>query len=364
MRDARTPAIKLFVLATAVLIGCAVDVEVQSPSPVQVGDQVTYEITLTNRTACPLPDFAVNVLPLLDEQEQEAATGELFDELGITLRDLCEAVRTGIPPVINPIARTDDRVVPFLQPASGDPVPLEAATCMQDVDGSTGLTFFQCIVPGLAPGASETASVMVTADTAGTFLSVTGSLARPAGICRGGADAGKVCLSGQQCDSNECADGFCEGGGTPGNGCNSDEDCDGGSCVLCATCPGAGFCSGGSDEPGAVCSEDDDCPSGSCVCGASIVCTETVVFEPEPNGSECDEAVECESLLCEDGVCCEEVCVPDQHCNIQGSEGVCTDLGAPAPAVSSGGMIVAILLLLASGGLGVWRLTARRSGGS
>jgi hypothetical protein len=53
-----------------------------------------------------------------------------------------------------------------------------------------------------------------------------------------------------------------------------------------------------------------------------------------PNGGECEEASQCASLVCEDGVC----------------------TAAPAPAMSADALAVALIVLLGLGALGVWRM--------
>jgi len=52
-------------------------------------------------------------------------------------------------------------------------------------------------------------------------------------------------------------------------------------------------------------------------------------------------------LFCTDGVCCDDPCTgPNQTCNLPGREGTCLTVApAPAPTVSSTGLLFGIALL-------------------
>jgi hypothetical protein len=52
---------------------------------------------------------------------------------------------------------------------------------------------------------------------------------------------------------------------------------------------------------------------------------------PKANGQSCAGDVECQGGLCVDGVCCRSTCGLCQACNVAGSEGTCTAVGAGTP---------------------------------
>jgi len=60
---------------------------------------------------------------------------------------------------------------------------------------------------------------------------------------------------------------------------------------------------------------------------------------------------------CVDDTCCAEPsCPPGQSCDNPGHAGECSkNPSEPAPALSRGGLVAATILLLALGGMTVWR---------
>jgi hypothetical protein len=76
-----------------------------------------------------------------------------------------------------------------------------------------------------------------------------------------------------------------------------------------------------------------------------------------PNGGACDDPVDCTSGNCVDDVCCADTsCPPGQSCDNPGNAGMCSpDPTAPAPALSRGGMLLALAILVALGGVAVLR---------
>jgi hypothetical protein len=69
--------------------------------------------------------------------------------------------------------------------------------------------------------------------------------------------------------------------------------------------------------------------------------------------------MQCLSMICEDGVCCDRVCDgPDEICDLPGREGTCLSLQtAPAPALSGMAKVLAlgVLLLIAASQLLLFR---------
>ena len=80
-----------------------------------------------------------------------------------------------------------------------------------------------------------------------------------------------------------------------------------------------------------------------------------------PNGGGCADPVACVSGNCVDDTCCiDPSCPPGQSCDNPGNVGLCSaDPVAPAPALSSGGGVLAVTLLIAIGAIALlrWRRT-------
>jgi len=76
-----------------------------------------------------------------------------------------------------------------------------------------------------------------------------------------------------------------------------------------------------------------------------------------PPGHLCGDPGECSPMFCVDGVCCDTACTgANQSCNVPGREGECLSvLPAPAPALSSVGLLIGALLLAVVGTLGLLR---------
>ncbi len=125
------------------------------------------------------------------------------------------------------------------------------------------------------------------------------------GAGRCGTPAGARCRDDGDCALGACTDGVC-----------CEEECDE-PCRSCAVEGSEGRCAlvpPGSDP-------DSDC-EGSEVCGASGSCVRR-------EGMPCEEAGDCLSAFCTDGVCCEEACGGTcRACDRPGLEGAC----APLPA--------------------------------
>jgi hypothetical protein len=80
-----------------------------------------------------------------------------------------------------------------------------------------------------------------------------------------------------------------------------------------------------------------------------------------PNGGGCADPVDCVSGNCVDDTCCTDPsCPPGQSCDNPGNLGLCSaDPLAPAPALSSGGGVLAVTLLIVVGAIALlrWRRT-------
>jgi hypothetical protein len=67
---------------------------------------------------------------------------------------------------------------------------------------------------------------------------------------------------------------------------------------------------------------------------------------PIPNGGACTSGPACASGFCVDLVCCDTACSgPMQSCNVPQHIGTCTSIANAAPATSTTGLVVGVLLL-------------------
>ena len=77
-----------------------------------------------------------------------------------------------------------------------------------------------------------------------------------------------------------------------------------------------------------------------------------------PPGHDCTLPSQCDPMFCApQGVCCDAPCTgPNQTCDLPGREGECLTIApAPAPVLSSTGLLIGALLLAAVGTLGLIR---------
>jgi len=82
--------------------------------------------------------------------------------------------------------------------------------------------------------------------------------------------------------------------------------------------------------------------------------TPTVTPTPKPNGAACNTGSVCASTFCVDGVCCDTACSgPQERCDLR--DGTCLDTGAPAPLLSTHGLVIAGLTLCAVAALALAR---------
>ena len=79
-----------------------------------------------------------------------------------------------------------------------------------------------------------------------------------------------------------------------------------------------------------------------------------------PDGSDCNDPTDCLSGNCVEDVCCDTPCdQPGEICNAAGDRGTCVQPVAPAPAVSTRGLLFATAVLL---GLGLVAILSLRRG--
>ncbi len=355
----------------AALVGCGVDVDmVMTPNPVVLGEDVTIEITGTNRTQCLAPRVRFVLFPLLNAQQKMDFDQELQQTLPFGLDEICAAAEADTPLEIDPNDLPTPAPLAALATAGGQvAVPAVGATCMAaPTPVPSGPATVFCEAAGVAPGDAATASIMLPATSVGTLFSLVVGLSNPAGICRGGADTGNACEVDDDCDLDDCADGFCVGGNDAGDGCDEDNDCDALDCLICESCSSGGICS--APQAGQACTSDDECGvDGSCLCGIALDCGEVEVITPTPTstptatpgvpGEACAVDSQCQSAVCADGVCCDRLCDdPLESCNLSGLEGTCAVVSAPVPAASHRSLLLALGIIAVVGVLGITRLRA------
>ncbi len=94
---------------------------------------------------------------------------------------------------------------------------------------------------------------------------------------------------------------------------------------------------------------------------ATSTATATATDTRVPNGGGCEDPVDCVSGNCVDDTCCTDPsCPPGQSCDNPGNVGLCSaDPVAPAPALSPGGGVLTVTLLIAVGAIALlrWRRT-------
>jgi hypothetical protein len=76
-----------------------------------------------------------------------------------------------------------------------------------------------------------------------------------------------------------------------------------------------------------------------------------------PPGEACTDPGQCDPMFCVDSVCCDQACTgANQRCDLPGREGECLTISpAPAPVLSSTGLLIGALLLAAVGTIGLIR---------
>lgn len=242
------PSSRLFLAALAALCaGCGVDVEIMGGETATCDGRVTYQIKLTNLSACPLisiadaeSPFDFVFLPLVPEEE--------IDENGI-LGQVCGSIPAAHGPLL-----VEGGSIP-MDMARGvlasTPSAAVSATCT-----GTGVSCFDlpgdlffapgvaCLLGSLAPDEMITLSCEAQAGSdVGTFFNpvIAGFIA--SGVCKEGPGQGDACDTNEDCgDGGVCGNGICDGGDNDGNGCDTT--------ATPSECPGGGACVDCSDNEG------------------------------------------------------------------------------------------------------------------
>ena len=121
----------------------------------------------------------------------------------------------------------------------------------------------------------------------------------------------------------------------------------------CSVCDGVDACAGDT-----LCDDDTQECFGAPTRTPTVTPTGTPTNTPASLGAACSAPSECQSGFCASGVCCNTACdQPSQQCYLPGRAGLCSSTAAPAPAMSTPGLLLGALLLT---GVGVLALARRR----
>jgi hypothetical protein len=289
-------------LAAAMLAGCAIDVDLSStPSTQNVGQPVTFDVSVRNRTTCPVGgviavlvpfiprNFIINQIP---DPDLRAALSALVDAFcsgaDVTPPDGAGTCRLEDGELICDLIPQMSLPGPFAEAAvattdSGDDVTCASdghrITCRfphavveqamaQAAQSEPSIGSLQCVpcanvaVCGallLDPNETKTAQVQMTVTRPGVLHNWVVSFATVrGGVCTAGLLRNRPCSDDSDCPgmANTCGDGICVGGTRNGFGCDT---ADGN-----ADCPNQGTCS--------ACEVADD---GQILSG--VACTTTAV---------------------------------------------------------------------------------------
>ena len=274
------------VMVAALCGGCSrIDVDLSSsPSTVRVGDPVTFDVALMNRSTCPIGNVTALLVPfvprnlLIDRIQDPAVRNTLSNALdafcnggtfdipgsgGCQISNgelICMANDTtggtGGAPATATMLSTDSngsitcetdgsRItchIPLSIAAMGEQIgadsvgnSLSPLVCGTGPGGRLGA----CFTVKLDPGETKTGQLMMTPFDGGpTRNFILATATKNQGVCKTGTkDA--PCSTNADCAgmSNTCGSGICSGGTNDGLGCDVAGDCTGGSCVACTVPP-------------------------------------------------------------------------------------------------------------------------------
>lgn len=264
------------VLLVSALAGCAIDVDLASSPPVaQVGDPVTFDVSVRNRATCPVGgvvavlvpfiprNFFINQIPDPDLRAALSAfvdafcSGEDVDppdgaggcriENGDLICDMIPAI--SLPP-LPATAVADSGGVPITCESDGSKVtcrfPRAIIEQAQQASSQASPGVLQCVAGDAAavcgallldPGETKSAQVVLDVPRGGPLRNwVVAFPTVQGGVCDGGLLANRPCDDDDDCvgPTNDCQPSICDGGDRDGFGCASDGDCTGGGdCVEC-----------------------------------------------------------------------------------------------------------------------------------
>ncbi len=266
--------------ALTCLAGCAIDVDLtSSPPTASVGDPVTFDISVTNRTTCPVGGVVALLVPFVpkdlfisqiqDEEVREAlstfvdafcsgadvqppdGSGNCRIEDGDLICDLIPptSLSAGLPQTA--VAMTDDgeRITCGSDGAKFTcrvPRLLVEQAMAQQATSEASLGALQCATNGdfatcgallLDPAETKSAQVELNVPRAGTLRNWVVSFATVrGGVCTGGLLKRRPCEDNAGCSptAGTCGSGICVGGTRAGFGCDMTSQCTGGgTCTDC-----------------------------------------------------------------------------------------------------------------------------------
>ncbi|MDX2169377.1 MAG: hypothetical protein SF182_20065 [Deltaproteobacteria bacterium] len=247
MRALRFTSLVAASLGVALLAGCGIDVDIETSPKVVAGAVSSYDITLTNNSACPLTSLTTDPIDFAFLPFVPAATVEESQILSL----VCGL--SPVPPPAQSTALAGIGEIPWDQARAELAHAAAAAaatqcsgmgvTCEPASEGTIEGAICDTGAP-IAPGGSLSLTCQATAPfNNGPFYSIALSLLIADGVCKAGtAEAGQACNDDGDCGmTGVCGDGICDGGMNDGNGCDSAGDCTGGTCVDCGDNAGIGF---------------------------------------------------------------------------------------------------------------------------
>ena len=275
------------VIVAALCAGCSnIDVDLSSsPSAVGIGQPVTFNVAVMNRSTCPVGNVTALLVPFVprnllidripDPQVRKTLSdavdafcgGGTFDipgsggcqiangELTCTGDDTSGNTTSGAQ-VTATMLSTDtngditcetDGVhvtchIPLSMVAMGEQIGADSTAnslgplvCGTGPGGRLGA----CFTVKLDPSETKSGQLIMTPTNGGLTRNwILAVAAKNHGVCKTGTK-GVPCSSDTDCSgmSNTCGSGMCSGGSNDGFGCDVAGDCTGGSCVACTVPP-------------------------------------------------------------------------------------------------------------------------------
>ena len=296
-RRALTTQLIVAITATALCAGCRIDVGLNSSPPtVRIGQPVTFDVTLTNRSTCPVGNVTALLFPFIpkdqrisqisDPVERQALSdavdafctggnynpggmsscqivnGELICEAGDTTGDTTGTTQSEMTMLSSEegdvTCSTDGSQVTCRVPPSivqmgeqlgassgGDATAgsLSPVICAAGPNGNLGA----CFTAKLDVNETKTGQIVIPANESGIVRNwIIAFATKNNGVCKAGAGTkGVPCENSSDCPgAAACGAGLCSGGANDGFGCDTataGTDCPGGgTCNLCTTTPEEG----------------------------------------------------------------------------------------------------------------------------
>jgi hypothetical protein len=241
----------LFLVALAALCaGCGVDIDIIGGETATCDGRVTFQIKVTNVSACPLfslananaPfDFAFLPLVPAEQVEQDMLFDEVCGSDASALGSSLAEAGSFIPMDMALAALASVSTAAVSATCTGPGV-----SCFALPEGPFPAPGVACQLGSLAPDEMVMLSCEAQAGPGvGSFFNpaIAGLVA--SGVCKAGPGQGNPCIEDSDCGTGgECGEGICDGGGNDGNGCDTTampSECEGGACIDCSSNGGFGI---------------------------------------------------------------------------------------------------------------------------